>query len=64
MRITGITFFLLMLVSLQVKAQKLVKGSVMNTEAQPLAGVTVTAKGSNVSTTTDNVGNFSIALPS
>lgn len=55
--------FLLIGLSMQVHAQKLVRGNVMSEEAQPLAGVSVTVKGTLTTTVTNNEGNFSITLP-
>ncbi|HET6993931.1 MAG TPA: SusC/RagA family TonB-linked outer membrane protein, partial [Chitinophagaceae bacterium] len=40
-----------------------VRGSVTNENNEPLTGVTVTIKGSTVSTTTDELGSYSIKAP-
>ena len=43
--------------------QKIVTGKVNDQNGDPLAGVTVTAKNTNVSVVTDVSGNFSIEMP-
>lgn len=63
MRIGYFTLFLLLFSVMQVNAQKLVKGNVISSDAQPLAGVTVAVKGSHVSAVTDNSGDFTITIP-
>lgn len=47
----------------QVKQDIIVKGTVMDVNAAPLAGVSVTIKGTNQGVTTDTDGNFSISVP-
>lgn len=41
-----------------------VRGTILNAEGQPLAGVTVQVKGSDLRTLTDSAGAFQIAVPS
>src|SRR5690606_5509419 len=45
------------------KQQSTVTGKVTDDQGAPLSGVTVTVKGTNVGTSTDNVGNYSLSLP-
>jgi TonB-dependent starch-binding outer membrane protein SusC len=53
-----------LLLSVAVYAQKTVTGKVTGgTPAQPITGATVTVKGTAVSTSTNNEGNFSISVP-
>jgi TonB-dependent starch-binding outer membrane protein SusC len=40
-----------------------VSGSVSSTTGQPLSGATVSAKGTNATTSTDNAGNFKLTVP-
>ena len=64
MRMIRFTMLLLAGITWQVNAQKLVNGNVMSaTDATPLAGVTVFAKGTQITTVTDNAGDFSITMP-
>ena len=53
-----LTFFALAAVS-----QKTVKGKVIGPDAKPVFGATVAVKNTNVATTTDADGSYSIALP-
>ncbi|WP_290793166.1 SusC/RagA family TonB-linked outer membrane protein [Flavihumibacter sp. UBA7668] len=53
------------LLTLSVSAQSiLVTGKVSQTRNQPLPGATITVKDGNVSTISDDAGNFSISVPS
>src|SRR5690606_33664354 len=45
------------------KQQSTVTGKVTDDQGAPLSGVTVTVKGTNVGTSTDNDGNYSLSLP-
>ncbi len=42
--------------------EKIIIGSVQNIEGQPLAGATVSIKGTNIRTSTDEQGNYSIKI--
>src|SRR5215510_11616494 len=55
------TIFLL--VSSVAFSQKTVSGKVTDQDSKPLANATVTVKGTNVSTTTNAEGQYSITLP-
>jgi TonB-linked SusC/RagA family outer membrane protein len=60
----GLTFSFILLFILQVAAQGIrVTGQVLDENAAPLAGVSVSVKGSNTGTTTDTEGNFTISVP-
>ena len=65
MRKASSFLLLLLCVALNVFSQsRTVTGKVTDTkDGSPLAGVTVTVKGSTVSTQTDTYGNFSISVP-
>ena len=59
-------FFLLLLffsIASVAQNQKLVTGKVTDDTGEPLAGVSVTVKGSSVGTSTDSSGNFRITVP-
>ena len=43
--------------------QSNISGKVVNADGEPLSGVTITAKGTTVTTLTDAAGNFSIQMP-
>ena len=43
--------------------QSTVTGKVTDDQGAPLSGVTVTVKGTNIGTSTDNDGNYSLSLP-
>jgi TonB-dependent starch-binding outer membrane protein SusC len=61
-RVTGL--MILLLISAAVFAQqKLIRGKVTDAEARPLAGTTVSVKGTNVSARTDPDGLYSISVP-
>ncbi len=47
----------------QLKTEKTVTGLVSDTEGNPLIGATVLVKGSNIGTTTDFDGSFSLSVP-
>lgn len=55
--------FLLLFASFGVQAQKAISGKLVSKANQPLAGATITVKGTNVGTATDEQGNFQINLP-
>src|SRR5260221_13136775 len=58
------TFFVLQGFIQKATAQNIpVTGKVMTRTNEPLAGATVTVKGSSVATVTDAQGNFSINVP-
>lgn len=52
-----------MLFTLSVWAQQMVKGTLRSSTGEPLAGVTVSVKGTNKTTVTDANGQFSIDAP-
>lgn len=55
---------ILLLIGLTSWAQREVSGQVVDDETKtPIAGVSVTARNSNVGTTTDGNGNFSLVVP-
>ena len=55
---------ILLLIGLSSWAQREVSGQVVDDETKtPIAGVSVTARNSNVGTTTDGNGNFSLVVP-
>ena len=41
----------------------IVKGKVTNSKGEPLVGVSITVKGTNIGTSTDGRGNYSITVP-
>ena len=45
-------------------AQRKITGTIVDDKQEPLAGATVTVKGTNVVTTTDAIGKFTITVPS
>ncbi len=47
----------------EANAQKIIKGLITDSSGSPLAGVTVSVKGSDKGTNSDEKGNFSIAIP-
>jgi len=55
--------FFLLLSCILFAQQKTVTGKVTDADGKPVAGVTVSIKGSTVSTTTDANGSFSIVVP-
>lgn len=60
-----LTLFLLMFTLgtfAQNKEHRTITGVVKNEKGQPLSGITITEKGTNNATTSDNKGNFSIRL--
>lgn len=60
-----LVLFALQLTALTVSAQSIqVQGRITQTGDQPLAGATIKVKGSNESTMTDSLGQFSITVPS
>ena len=58
-----IATFLLLLTNV-LSAQKTVTGKVFDSNSQPVAGATVSIRGTNAATQTDASGNFSIIVPS
>ncbi|MEJ7830589.1 MAG: SusC/RagA family TonB-linked outer membrane protein, partial [Segetibacter sp.] len=52
-----------LLFSLSVFAQNAIKGTIRSTTREPLAGATITVKGTNRSVVTDTTGNFTIDAP-
>lgn len=58
-------FFILFLLTLpfSVLAQQTITGSVKDTRGEPLTGVSVNVKNTNIGTTTDKDGNYSILFP-
>ncbi|MEJ7739563.1 MAG: carboxypeptidase-like regulatory domain-containing protein [Chitinophagaceae bacterium] len=54
---------LLLFFTSSVIAQKTVSGKVTNAANQPLAGASVEVKGTNIGTTTDDEGRFTINVP-
>ncbi|HEV9036018.1 MAG TPA: TonB-dependent receptor plug domain-containing protein, partial [Puia sp.] len=52
--------FLLLLISCAGFAQETIKGSVTDKDGKPVVAATITLKGANVSTTSDESGNFTI----
>src|SRR5690606_14819212 len=48
---------------LAAKSQKTISGTVVDDKGQPLAGVTVSVKGTAVMTTTDENGRYRIEVP-
>ena len=60
----GFTFSFILLFIFQVAAQGIrVSGQVLDETASPLAGVSVSVKGTATGTTTDTEGNYSIVVP-
>jgi TonB-linked SusC/RagA family outer membrane protein len=59
----GIVFFLLLLSAVSWAQNKSVKGKVLDDSNAPLAGASVTVKGSTVGTTTNESGDFTISVP-
>lgn len=58
------TLSLLVLVTLNVHAQKTVTGRIINsTDKQPIAGATITVKSTSTATQTESDGTFSIQVP-
>src|SRR5689334_21739758 len=53
-----------LLLSLDVFAQKNVTGKITGSDGQPVVGATVTVKGTNVGTKTSPAGDFEINVPS
>ena len=61
----AVSFFLLFFVSIAMSQSKKVTGKVTDSNTgQELAGVTVAIEGTSAATTTDNLGNYSIEVPS
>ena len=60
----GLILTLVLFLSNVVLAQRTVQGTVKDNSNQPLAGVSITVKGSSAGTTTDASGNYSISVPS
>lgn len=60
----GLILTLVLFFSNVVLAQRTVQGTVKDNSNQPLAGVSITVKGSSAGTTTDASGNYSISVPS
>ncbi len=52
-----------LLFSFGVFAQNSIKGTIRSTTREPLAGATITVKGTNRSVVTDTTGNFTIDAP-
>lgn len=62
-RITALTLLSFLLFALNSLAQNItVKGKILNEDGQPVVGASVIVKGTTTGTTTDNAGNFSIAV--
>lgn len=59
----GILSILFSLFSLATFAQKTVTGTVTGNDQKPIAGASITVKGTSSGTFTDNTGHFSIAMP-
>jgi TonB-dependent starch-binding outer membrane protein SusC len=64
MRKIALLLFAMLLVGGQLMAQnRTVSGTVTDEKGSPLAGVSVTAKGTKLGTTTGNDGSFTLSLP-
>jgi iron complex outermembrane receptor protein len=63
LKFIGLTVFYLFL-TVTVKAQSVVKGTVRNINQQLLAGASVQVEGTGKGTTTDNNGNYTLAVTS
>lgn len=61
--IRAIMLFFVLVLSLPAIAQKRITGKVIGPDSQPLPGVTVAVKGTNLATVTANDGTFLINLP-
>jgi TonB-linked SusC/RagA family outer membrane protein len=59
----GVSLCMALLISLSVMAQQSIKGTLRNPAGEPLAGATVTVKGTNRMVVTDANGNFTIDAP-
>src|SRR5690349_13722545 len=56
-------FFSLLLMTLELSAQRTVSGTVADDKGQPLIGANIQDKGTSVGTVSDFNGNYSITLP-
>ncbi|MBD0294390.1 MAG: carboxypeptidase-like regulatory domain-containing protein, partial [Flavisolibacter sp.] len=54
---------ILLLFTVVVFAQKTISGRVTNAANQPVAGASVVVKGTNIGTTTDQQGRYTISIP-
>lgn len=64
LRLWIVTFCSFLLSTAALAQQRTITGKVTGADGKPVAGATVSAKGSNVATQTTEDGNFSISLPS
>ncbi|MGB4654907.1 MAG: SusC/RagA family TonB-linked outer membrane protein [Bacteroidales bacterium] len=64
MRKLILLFVLVLFTAFQVLAQRTITGTVSDTEGGTVPGVTVIVKGTQIGTTTDNDGYYSIEVPS
>ena len=59
----SLTLFLIFFTCLAAVSQRTVKGKVLGPDAKPVYGATVAVKNTNVATTTEADGSYSISLP-